>query len=182
MLGNEWGEAGMVESQPNQRQGRPVRTRAPQVNLTDSEILQRGLDTFSELGYEGASVRELAKRLGVSHNFINDRFGSKINFCRAVVDHVLEDLMKQLAVAFDVDADDYEKLENIVKTFYSLAANVPQMNRISGRGVCAQLGTPGLYLRQVHSFDAGTNRADRKATDGVGSDAQNTNGHPVHRS
>lgn len=120
----------MVESQPNQNQGRPVRTRAPQVDLTDSEILQRGLDAFSELGYEAASVRELAKRLGVSHNFINDRFGSKINFWRAVVDHALEYLQEPIAVAFEADVDDCEKLEMIVKAFYSIAAKVPQMNRI----------------------------------------------------
>ncbi|MFE9694815.1 TetR/AcrR family transcriptional regulator [Micromonospora sp. NPDC005806] len=117
----------MVESQ---KQGRPVRTRAPQVDLTDSEILQRGLDAFSELGYEGASVRELAKRLGVSHNFINDRFGSKINFWRAVVDHALEDLQQPIAVAIAADVDDCEKLEMVVKTFYSIAVKVPQMNRI----------------------------------------------------
>ncbi|MEV6377388.1 TetR/AcrR family transcriptional regulator [Micromonospora musae] len=128
--GREMGRGGMVESQPNQRRGRPVRTRAPQVDLSDAEILERGLAAFSELGYEGASVRELAKRLGVSHNFINDRFGSKNNFWRAVVDHSLEDLLTPLTLAFEADADDAEKLELIVKAFYSIAVQVPETNRI----------------------------------------------------
>ncbi|MET7751085.1 TetR/AcrR family transcriptional regulator [Micromonospora sp. NPDC005367] len=124
------GGAGVVESQPKRKQRRPVRTRAPQVDLTDSEVLRHGLDFFSDLGYAGGSVREFAKRLGVNHNFINDRFGSKHNFWQAVVDYALEDLRAPLAVAFEVDADDAEKLEMVVRTFYSVAANVPQMNRI----------------------------------------------------
>jgi AcrR family transcriptional regulator len=53
------------------------------------EILARGLTAFAELGYDGASVRVLARRLGVSHNFINDRFGSKGRFWRAVIDRSL---------------------------------------------------------------------------------------------
>ena len=74
----------MIDNQPEPAPRRPSATRATHVDLTDAEILRRGLEAFSELGYEGASVRELAKRLGVNHNFINDRFGSKNNFWRAV--------------------------------------------------------------------------------------------------
>ncbi|MEV6371436.1 TetR/AcrR family transcriptional regulator [Micromonospora musae] len=128
--GREMGRGGMVESQPNQRRERPVRTRAPQVDLSDAEIFQRGLEAFAELGYEGASVRELAKRLGVSHNFINDRFGSKNNFWRAVIDNSLHDLQAPLNRAFEADVGDAEKLELIVKAFYSVAVTVPQTNRI----------------------------------------------------
>lgn len=54
-----------------------------------AEILRRGLDTFAELGYAATTMRELAWRLDVSHNFINDRDGSKGNFWRAVVDFAL---------------------------------------------------------------------------------------------
>jgi hypothetical protein len=34
----------------------------------EQEVLRRGLDAFAELGYEQTSVRELARRLGTSHN------------------------------------------------------------------------------------------------------------------
>lgn len=88
------------------------------------------MDAFSELGYERASVRELAKRLGVSHNFINDRFGSKSSFWRAVVDHALVDMQKRLDMAFEGDMDDWDKFDAIVKAFYSVAAGAPQINRI----------------------------------------------------
>ena len=52
------------------RVGRPAQ---PTDIPVASEILARGLTAFAELGYDRASVRELARRLGVSHNFINDR-------------------------------------------------------------------------------------------------------------
>ncbi|MFT9473485.1 hypothetical protein [Streptomyces sp. 11-1-2] len=54
-----------------------------------AEIIRRGLDTFAELGYAATTMREPAWRLDVSHNFINDRDGSKGNFWRAVVDFAL---------------------------------------------------------------------------------------------
>ncbi|QFZ72267.1 TetR family transcriptional regulator [Streptomyces fagopyri] len=106
------------------------RTRPPLVSLSDSEILQRGLEAFSELGYQGASVRELAKRMKVSHNFINDRFESKEMFWRAAVDHALRDPLRQLFDAFESTTDDVEAFKTVVHVFYSLAANIPHMNRI----------------------------------------------------
>ncbi|MEU7969706.1 TetR/AcrR family transcriptional regulator [Streptomyces sp. NPDC049097] len=106
------------------------RARTPQVDLADSEILQRGLEAFAELGYPGASVRELAKRLGVNHNFINDRFGSKEKFWRAAVDHALKGPFQQLIANFDSDLDDIELFKCVVRTFHSLAANMPHVNRI----------------------------------------------------
>lgn len=112
------------------RQDHRRRVRTPQVDLTDSEILQRGLEAFAELGYPGASVRELAKRLGVNHNFINDRFGSKEKFWRAAVDHALRAPMRQLNTILEGDLDDVEKFKCVVRTYHSLAANMPHANRI----------------------------------------------------
>ncbi|MFM9613013.1 TetR/AcrR family transcriptional regulator [Streptomyces niveiscabiei] len=104
--------------------------RTPQVVLTDAEILRRGLDAFAELGYRGASVRELAKRLGVSHNFFNERFGSKEEFWRAVVDAAGLEPSTELAATLSVDMDDAEKFGAVVRTFYANAGRAPQLNQI----------------------------------------------------
>ncbi|MFJ9747933.1 TetR/AcrR family transcriptional regulator [Streptomyces chartreusis] len=92
-------------------------------------ILQRGLETFAELGYDHASARELARRLGVSHNFINDRYGSKAAFWRAVVDHALGG---QLARMPEVDdsVDDAERLRLIITGFYRSAVDTPLVGRL----------------------------------------------------
>ncbi|MEH0653104.1 TetR/AcrR family transcriptional regulator [Streptomyces scabiei] len=76
-----------VRTESVRRPGRPG-AGTPAVPGRES-VLQRGLEAFAELGYDRASARELARRLGVSHNFINDRYGSKAAFWRAVMDHAL---------------------------------------------------------------------------------------------
>lgn len=93
------------------------------------DILLRGLEAFAELGYDHASARELARRLGVSHNFINDRYGSKPAFWRAVVDHALSAQLARLPQA-DPSLDDAERLRRIITAFYQTAAATPMMGRI----------------------------------------------------
>jgi AcrR family transcriptional regulator len=96
------------------------------VVLNDAAVLRRGLDTFAELGYEATTVRELAKRLGVSHNFINDRYGSKAQFWRAVVDFAMRDLK----AVIDPQADDADALADVIRQLHRIAAHNPQVNRI----------------------------------------------------
>ena len=50
-------------------------------------MLEAALVSFAELGYEGTSVRDLCRQLGVSHNLIHQRFGSKDDLWYAAVDH-----------------------------------------------------------------------------------------------
>ncbi|MFD8077337.1 TetR/AcrR family transcriptional regulator [Streptomyces sp. NPDC059718] len=104
--------------------------RQKQIDLTDAEILDRGLEAFAELSYSGASVRELAKRMAVSHNFINDRFGSKANFWRAVMDNAIAQPYGEMMAIFGSDVDDVEKFTSFVKVFYRLSTNRPYINRI----------------------------------------------------
>jgi TetR/AcrR family transcriptional regulator len=100
------------------------------VALNEAAILQRGLDTFAELGYAATTMRELAKRLDVNHNFINDRYGSKADFWQAVVDFAMRDLVAYELAAFDSELDDAEQLVNVVRRFYRIAARNPGVNRM----------------------------------------------------
>ncbi|MFF7260420.1 TetR/AcrR family transcriptional regulator [Streptomyces sp. NPDC008159] len=95
----------------------------------EESILQRGLEAFAELGYDRASARELARRLGVSHNFINDRYGSKAAFWRAVMDHALGPQLEHLPQT-DSGIDDAERLRQIITGFYRAAADTPLIGRV----------------------------------------------------
>lgn len=109
---------------------RPGRPGAGTPALPEEEnILLRGLETFAELGYERASARELARRLGVSHNFINDRYGSKAAFWRAVVDAALGAQLARLPQV-DPSTDDAERLRQIITGFYRTAADSPLVQRL----------------------------------------------------
>ncbi|MDX2815691.1 TetR/AcrR family transcriptional regulator [Streptomyces sp. PA03-5A] len=147
----------MVESDGSRRmQERAPRTRPPQIELTDAEILWQGLEAFAELGYSGASVRELAKRLAVSHNFIHDRFGSKDNFWRAVMDNALAEPFERLEAILERDMDDAEKFQAFVREFYVIAANRPHLNRIiSDESVFDSDRLDYLYSAYTSRFLAG---------------------------
>jgi len=41
------------------------------------EILEKALNIFATVGYDGMSLRTLNRELGVSHNLIYQRFGTK---------------------------------------------------------------------------------------------------------
>jgi TetR/AcrR family transcriptional regulator len=113
---------------PARRVGRPGNpTDVP----PDSEILARGLAAFAELGYDGASVRELARRLGVSHNFINDRYGSKEQFWRAVVDRSLTAQVARMRALLDLPGeDDLTRLRGLVRAFHQSDVAEPNLARI----------------------------------------------------
>ncbi|MFE0249385.1 TetR/AcrR family transcriptional regulator [Streptomyces sp. NPDC059010] len=109
---------------------RPGRPGAGTPAVPDEQnILHRGLEAFAELGYDHASARELARRLGVSHNFINDRYGSKAAFWRAVVDHSLGAQLARMPQA-DPSLDDAEQLRQIIVGFYRTAADAPLVGRL----------------------------------------------------
>jgi TetR/AcrR family transcriptional regulator len=59
-------------------------------------LLDRLLEAFADLGFEGTSIRELCRHLGVSHNLIHTRYQSKENAWYRAVDHGFEELAAAL--------------------------------------------------------------------------------------
>jgi len=59
-------------------------------------LLDRLLEAFADLGFEGTSIRELCRHLGVSHNLIHTRYQSKDNAWYRAVDHGFEELGRVL--------------------------------------------------------------------------------------
>jgi AcrR family transcriptional regulator len=50
-------------------------------------LLEAALRAFAERGYEGMSVRDLARQVGVSHNLVHHHYGSKRELWRAALEH-----------------------------------------------------------------------------------------------
>ncbi|NYE93936.1 AcrR family transcriptional regulator [Psychromicrobium silvestre] len=109
--------------------GRPTPDNAV---LEEREILDRGLSAFSELGYDGTTVRQLATRLGVSHNFINDRYGSKLAFWKAVVGNAQNELWTEVQQSLEQATGSPEnRLAEVVRSFLLAAARHPETSRIA---------------------------------------------------
>ena len=111
---------------------RPGRPSADDLGIpNDEQIMDRALAAFAELGYEGASVRELARRLGVSHNFINDRYGSKDQFWREVIDRAQSEVTGRLeAIISQPYDDDLDRFRDGIRAFHQAVAARPDLVRI----------------------------------------------------
>jgi len=110
--------------------GRPALGDPTAVRTED--VLAAALETFAERGYEATSVRELARRLGVSHNLIPQRIGSKEALWYAAVDHgfsALGDALAEAAGAME-EGDDVATLRALVVRFIEANAARPALLRI----------------------------------------------------
>jgi AcrR family transcriptional regulator len=138
--------------------GRPPTGQAEIVST--EQLLDAALDAFADRGYEGMSVRELARALGVSHNLIPQRIGTKDALWRSAVDQGFGRLALTLAEHLSgVDgADELDRLRTTVIRFIEANAARPALLRIISREAI----TPGprfdylfdQYIEPVRAFGA----------------------------
>jgi AcrR family transcriptional regulator len=107
------------------RTGRPKAQDAP---ATVEEILDAAFRAFATYGYDGVSVRTLNRELGVSHNLIHQRFGSKQGLWYAAVDRAFGQQVTELATAFDPTlADPLDQLNHTIRRFVHYSAEHPEL-------------------------------------------------------
>ena len=123
---------------------------------TDQHVLEAALDAFAEHGYAGTSVREVARQLGVSHNLIPQRFGSKDRLWYAAVDQGFGTLLSDLLpVVVEDRPDDVDRLRAWMVRFVEANAARPALLRIINR----EASSPGprfdyLYERYIEPVRA----------------------------
>jgi TetR/AcrR family transcriptional regulator len=95
------------------------------------EIRDAALRVFAEHGYEGTSMRELARELGVSHNLIPQRLGSKEELWYQSIDQGFGRLSVELwTVLQDPPGDAIGRLRSMVQRFIEANAAHPSLLRI----------------------------------------------------
>lgn len=112
---------------PRRPRGRPSHTdvAAP----TEAALLDAALEAFAEDGFNGTSVRDVARRLGVSHNLLPQRFGSKERLWYAAVDHGFASVAADLKVEIDAD-DPFVTLRATIVTAVMVFASHPAVLKI----------------------------------------------------
>jgi AcrR family transcriptional regulator len=115
----------MAQASEHKRRGRP---RAQDAPATLEQILDAAFRAFATYGYDGVSVRTLNRELGVSHNLIHQRFGSKLGLWYAAVDRAFGQQTAELATAFDPTlADPLDQLNHAIRRFVHYNAERPEL-------------------------------------------------------
>ena len=107
--------------------GRPAGGDSP---LSDDRLLDGALELFAEVGFDGASVRELCRRLGVSHGLVHQRFGSKEKLWYAAVDRGFEDLAEEFLDAAVRADDDVDEIRRVMVRFLEVTASRPALLQV----------------------------------------------------
>jgi AcrR family transcriptional regulator len=115
----------MAQTSERKRTGRPRTEDAP---VTVEQILDAAFRAFATYGYDGVAVRTLNRELGVSHNLIHQRFGSKQGLWYAAVDRAFGQQVAELATAFDPTLDDpLDQLNHTIQRFVRYSAERPEL-------------------------------------------------------
>lgn len=146
----------MSEGTSTRGRGRP--TADDPTTVPTEAILDAALAAFAERGYEGTSVREVARSLGVSHNLIPQRIGTKEQLWYAAVERGFAALTLTLVTAVDEldEAADLDRLRALVVRFIEANAADPALLRI----ITQEAAAPGprldhlftTYIGPVHEF------------------------------
>jgi TetR/AcrR family transcriptional regulator len=127
--------------------GRPPAAEAP-ASLTD--MLSTALRVFAKFGFEGTSVAALNRELGVSHNLLHQRFGSKEALWYASVDWAFGRIADEITVDEErAEHDLMEATKVTIRRFLQVHARHPEMLRLVS--VEAASESPRLtYLYEAH--------------------------------
>lgn len=99
--------------------------------LGEDIVFATALTVFAEEGFEGTSVRQLCRKLGVSHNLIHERYGSKDDLWKLAIDHGFAALALELAkAATDATQDPLDRLRAILVRYVEVTAGQPAIIRI----------------------------------------------------
>lgn len=105
-----------------------------QVRLSAPERRRRILDAaeaaFSERGYAGASVGEIARRAGITKPVLYDHFASKHELFVAIMERARDELTGRGAAAMREEADPARGVRRAVAAFFAFVEDHPAAVRV----------------------------------------------------
>lgn len=117
----------------------PGQREAPRRRLSAADrreaILAAALDAFSEQGFDGASLDDVAARGGVSKALIYEHFESKRDLQLALLDSFVHELIERVVGAISAGADNEARLRSGLEAFLEFAEEKPAALRLLTRNV-----------------------------------------------
>lgn len=111
--------------------GRPARTARP-VEETRSAILDAALKLFSERGYEGAAMRDIAALAGVEHSLVRYHYSDKATLWRAALARLIVDMNAHMAAGWRTTRRQppLERFKATLRDYVRYCARHPEHARI----------------------------------------------------
>jgi AcrR family transcriptional regulator len=110
----------------------PTTIRKQRLNNTRIAILQSALDHFGKVGFEGASLRDIAADVGVNHAMIRHIYGTKQELWRQAITYLFERTnaeLNQNAEAL-VGLSDVDRMKAYIRRYVEYCAKHPEHARI----------------------------------------------------
>jgi AcrR family transcriptional regulator len=101
------GVTGQAPGQVQRRRGRP--------GYDLESVLRAAVEVFNERGYDGASMEDLSRRLGIAKSGIYHHVSGKEELLRMALDRALDGLWDAAERARSMDAPAIERLEALVR-------------------------------------------------------------------
>jgi AcrR family transcriptional regulator len=86
-------------------------------------VLRVSVEVFNERGYDGASIADLSKRLGIAKSAIYHHVSGKEELLRMALDRALDGLWESADRARALDAPAIERLETLVRDAVAVLAS-----------------------------------------------------------
>jgi len=94
-------------------------------------IINIAIELFSEKGFEGTSIRELAAKAGVNIAMVNYYFGSKDKLFEALVENRVSYMKGKLEdLVANQNLSDIEKIDVIIETYIERLLSQPDYHRL----------------------------------------------------
>jgi AcrR family transcriptional regulator len=133
--------------------GGPAQRRRGRPGNDPEDVLRAAVEVFNERGYDGASMEDLSKRLGIAKSGIYHHVTGKEELLRMALDRALDGLWEAAAQASALDAPAVVRLEALVRGAVAvLVARLPYVTlllRVRGN---TEVERAALARRR--SFDA----------------------------
>lgn len=106
--------------------------RKQRLNNTRIAILQSALEHFGRLGFEGASLRDIAAEVGVNHAMIRHIYGTKQELWRQAITYLFERTNIELNQNAEALAglSDVERMKAYIRRYVEYCAKHPEHARI----------------------------------------------------
>ena len=140
-------------------------TNTAETGPTPDALLSAGRRLFARRGFDGTSVRDLAKAAGVNLGAVSYHFGSKRGLYEAVLGSVFGPLDRRIAAAIDEGGSAMERVERIVGQIFRHLGENPDIPHLLLQEIAAGKEPPAPVKTALRSLLGGLTGVIREGQD-----------------